>query len=104
MRKQFLFGLAAIGVAALSGPAVAADLPMKAPAAAPAYYAPSWAGFYIGGNIGVTRQEARWDDFDQGALVSGSEGAGGCIFDCNSNVQNKNGFVGGGQIGWKLQS
>jgi outer membrane immunogenic protein len=104
MRKQFLFGLAAIGVAALSGPAVAADLPMKAPAAAPAYYAPSWAGFYIGGNIGVTRQEARWDDFDQGALVSGSEGAGGCIFDCNSNVQNKTGFIGGGQIGWNLQS
>ena len=104
MRKQVLFGLAAIGIAALSGPVVAADLPMKAPSMAPVAYAPSWAGFYIGGNIGVTRQEARWDDFDQGALVSGTEGAGGCIFSCDSNVQNKTGFIGGGQIGYNLQS
>jgi len=104
MRNQFLFGLAAIGMATLSGPVAAADLAVKAPAMAPAVYAPSWAGFYIGGNIGVTRQEARWDDFDQGALVSGSEGAGGCILSCASSIQNKTGFIGGGQIGHNWQS
>jgi opacity protein-like surface antigen len=49
--KQFLAsigGACVIAVAVL--PVHAADLPLKAPPVPVAY---SWAGFYIGGNVGV---------------------------------------------------
>jgi outer membrane immunogenic protein len=51
--------LGVIGVASLTvGPAVAADLPVKAPA----YVAPvaaSWTGFYVGGDVGLRGASAR---------------------------------------------
>jgi high affinity Mn2+ porin len=40
---------AALGALALDGAATAADLPLKAPAAAPIY---NWTGFYVGGHFG----------------------------------------------------
>lgn len=55
--KKFALGVAAVAaVAALvTTPAVAADIPVKAPSAAPAPY--SWNGFYLGSEFG-----AGWSD------------------------------------------
>jgi outer membrane immunogenic protein len=54
MMKKFLFGVAAVLVTA--APALAADLPPRPYAKAPAYTAPeavyNWTGFYIGGHLG----------------------------------------------------
>jgi opacity protein-like surface antigen len=52
VQKTFLAGIAAAGL--LSGPALASDLPTKAPVrkapiAAPPY---NWSGFYVGANFG----------------------------------------------------
>src|ERR1700744_710541 len=52
--KKTALGLAALGFA-VSAPAMAADMAMKAPempVKAPVVAAPSWTGFYIGGNVG----------------------------------------------------
>ena len=50
MTKRFIAGITAAGV--LSGSALAADLPSKAPPAAPApsYY--DWSGPYVGADFG----------------------------------------------------
>ena len=63
--------------------ASAADLPVKAPVAAPAY---SWTGCYIGGNLGGgwTHKEFHFRAEDEGTL-------------------NVGGFVGGGQVGCDYQ-
>ena len=58
----------------------------------------------VGGSIGAARHTARWDDFSQGAIPPGAQNAGGCIFDCASNLTNDVGFIGGGQIGYNWQS
>lgn len=51
MKKSFIVGAAAAAI--LAAPAMAADLPVKAPAyKAPAY---DWTGFYIGGHVGGGR-------------------------------------------------
>lgn len=52
VQKMFLAGIAAAGL--LTGPALASDLPIKAPLyqapiAAPPY---NWSGFYVGANFG----------------------------------------------------
>lgn len=55
--KKFVVALSAVG--ALTGSAVAADLPMKAPAVAPMVRATSWTGCYIGlgGGFGTWAQD-----------------------------------------------
>ena len=59
--KRLLLSSAALTLLAI-GPALAADLPRKAPPA-PAVVAPvwNWTGFYIGGNVGGVWQH---DDGD----------------------------------------
>src|SRR3974390_2120684 len=44
---------AALGTIALASSAMAADLPVKAPAPLPAAPIPTWTGFYIGGHVGA---------------------------------------------------
>src|SRR5262245_34756038 len=87
MKKYLLTVLAAAGL--LSGPAVAADLPMRAAAPVP-YVAPvfTWTGFYIGGNVGAAWFERRWNDAAFGLEWSRSSDAK---------------FIGGGQIGYNWQ-
>src|SRR2546430_10476629 len=46
---------AAFGALALGSPAMAADLPFKAPYLRPAF---DWSGFYIGGHTGYSRGSA----------------------------------------------
>ena len=55
MRARLLIGICAAAFAA--APAIAADLPMKAPPAPPPVLF-SWTGFYIGANIG-----GKWANF-----------------------------------------
>src|SRR5712691_11687762 len=87
MKKLLLAGIAA--AAFCGAPALAADMPVKAPAyRAAAPYDP-WTGCYIGANAG-----GGWAHEDGTFLSSG-----------NKFLDSKpNGFVGGGQLGCDYQS
>jgi outer membrane immunogenic protein len=79
--KKYLLASAAL---IMAGPALAADLPVMAEPAAPAYIAPTafnWSGFYVGANIGYGFS----GDFD----AFGLDGA--------------DGFTGGVQAGFNYQ-
>jgi outer membrane immunogenic protein len=71
-------------------PALAADLPTKAPPAAPVYAPPpfTWTGFYIGGNVG-----GAWA---QGTVVDTATGG-------SFGSNNQGAFIGGGQVGFNYQ-
>ena len=86
--KNILLG--AIGLVATAAPALAADLPVKAP---PVYVAPmyNWSGFYIGGNGGWGRSDNCWDV----ATVGGGILLDGC--------HDRSGGIIGGQIGYRWQ-
>jgi outer membrane immunogenic protein len=67
--KAFLLG--AIAAAALAtGPAVAADMPLKAPAAAPYV---NWTGIYFGGSVGAARGDMRDSCFSNGNCVGNAD-------------------------------
>ena len=83
MKRVLLASVGALTLAALVGPAAAADLPARryeppaarAPAFAPVY---NWTGFYIGVNGGGGWGRSRWDTADNfntsGWLVGGTAG------------------------------
>jgi outer membrane immunogenic protein len=77
----------AAGSMAIASSAGAADLPIKAPYAAPVVW--SWTGFYIGGHVG-----AGW-----GTIETETVG-GGFVF----SQGTVNGFLGGGQVGYNWQA
>jgi len=83
------------------GPAVAADMPLKA--VHTAKFDPAWAGFYAGVNLGVISDHSRQTEFPQPGVVGGY-----CFFnglDCtNSNSQTATGVLGGAQIGYNFQT
>jgi outer membrane immunogenic protein len=87
MRK---FLLSTLGLVTMAAPALAADLPVKAP---PVYVPPmyNWSGFYIGADGGWGRSENCWDVFPA---------AGGVFPD---GCRHKDGGVVGGQIGYRWQ-
>src|SRR3974390_199842 len=103
--KNVVFASAALLV--LAGvPALAADMPLKAPVKAPVVVDP-WSGFYVGGNAGYSWGD--WDStsifniFPTGAGVTATSGAG-----FNNALQSDfsttaspgvNGWVAGGQFG-----
>jgi outer membrane immunogenic protein len=86
--KKFLLGI--LGAVAVTAPALAADLPMKAP---PPMLAPlyNWSGFYIGANGGWGNADNCLNIIDP---VFGLLGDG---------CHNRSGGVVGGQIGWRWQ-
>ncbi len=84
MRSSLLIGICAAAFAV--APAVAADLPVKAPPPAPVPVF-SWTGLYIGANIG-----GAWS---QGSITDVVTGA--------NLTSDSNGFIGGGQIGYNWQ-
>ncbi|HLX16277.1 MAG TPA: outer membrane beta-barrel protein [Bradyrhizobium sp.] len=94
MKKLFFATAAAVALGA-AAPAVAADLPARAPvySKAPAIVTPAydWSGFYVGINGGGGFSHKCWDDIDTGIAVSeGCHDASGGTF--------------GGQIGYRWQS
>ena len=67
LTQALLFSTSAI---LISIPALAADLPAPAPAAAPVYVAPfSWTGFYVGGELGWIRTDPQ---YTTGAVLLGT--------------------------------
>ena len=86
------------------GAASAADLPVKAlPPVAPAH---SWAGFYVGGNVGYSWGRAASDLNADPVTVS--IGAGLTPFNTpgfvGSDTLTPKGVIGGGQIGYNWQT
>src|SRR5262245_45703171 len=98
--KQFLGSLAALAL--LSAPAIAADLPIRAapmPAYLPAF---GWSGFYVGVNAGY-----HWgrDRADTAANPVGWTAAGAAAINgATPGLVNPSGFIGGGQIGYNVQT
>ncbi len=86
--KKFLLGT--LGLVAMAAPALAADLPVKAPPPPvnPLY---NWSGFYIGGNGGWGQSDDCWN-----ALTV----AGEILTD---RCHDRSGGVLGGQIGYRWQ-
>jgi outer membrane immunogenic protein len=95
--KHLLIGMAlTIGV---GGMAVAADMPVKAPA--PVF---SWVGFYLGANVGWGTIQDYESPFciTPGGVVNGAGCIGGNLIP-NAQVGG-DGFLGGGQAGYNWQS
>jgi outer membrane immunogenic protein len=88
MKKLLLSGVASAML--FAGPALAADLPAKAPI----YKAPppvsmfSWTGCFIGGHAGGSWSDKDWSDTPTGALRSSNDPSG---------------FLGGAQVGCDYQ-
>jgi len=102
MKKLLVAGIAA--AAFCGAPALAADLPTKAPARA--YVAPApvftWTGFYVGGNIG-----GHWgsDKISSSTDPLGWTPAGAAFIDSNSPATlNSDGVIGGVQAGYNWQA
>ena len=92
MRKLFAATAAVAAVLTSSIGANAADLPVRpAPMPAPVYAPPpfSWAGFYVGGNIGGAWSHSTITDNLTGASLS---------------TGTVSGFIGGGQLGYNFQT
>jgi outer membrane immunogenic protein len=82
-------------IAAFSGSALAADLPMKAPAAVPPVPVWSWTGFYLGGNVGYLIENDQGNTFftqPAATFVTGQQ----------FNAASRS-FVGGVQGGYNWQ-
>jgi len=91
MKKIYLLLAAMVATMAAGSIAWATDLPVKAPAAPALVHAPyTWAGLYIGGNLG-----GGWADHTTDATL-----AGATLYTFNTKPS---GVVGGGQIGYNWQ-
>lgn len=89
--------LSSVALAALSvSPALAADLPTKAPAYVPAPPPFSWTGFYVGASAGLVTQHTRDTDLDGIPILNG------IIPGSNYGITGS-GFIGGVNAGYNLQ-
>jgi outer membrane immunogenic protein len=103
---KFLLGTTMLAGLLFAGAAQAADMPLKAQRAAPAYI--NWAGFYIGANAGWIGSTD--DDFTLTGTDTGAGGIGrplglppAAAVIVTGNGLRRNGFIGGGQIGYNWQ-
>ena len=101
MRRFRHYLLTTVAVAAFSASVSAADLAVRMPvkAAPPPPVVWSWAGPYIGINLGVAWNHAKFTDVGDPVLGDFAFPAGTTFWS-----PNKAGFTGGGQIGYNLQS
>lgn len=98
MTIKTLIGTA--GLALVVGtPALAADLPLKAPPA-PIAVAYDWSGFYIGGHVGGAWGNKTWLEDATGSGTGLGPAAAGLV-DANYTVS---GIFGGGQVGFNYQT
>jgi outer membrane immunogenic protein len=96
----------------IAAPAMAADLPVKAPPIAPASTAQNWSGFYVGVNAGA--DWAYSGDPTTSASCAAAPGFGfGAYFGCGdipavnalgTGSMSRGGFTGGAQAGYNWQS
>jgi outer membrane immunogenic protein len=93
--KAFVAGSVAL-MATIAAPAMAADMPVKAPLA-PTVIPYSWAGFYVGGNVGYSwgRSSSSFAFIDP---------ASGAVLSASNDKFNLNGVIGGVQIGHNWQT
>jgi outer membrane immunogenic protein len=78
----------------------AADTPVKAPVykAVPAYVAPSWTGFYVGGSLG-----ARWSNTDSTTISIGGAAPAAPAGNPATSTYNSTAFRYGGYLGYNWQ-
>lgn len=97
--------LSSVALAGLTVGAMAADLPSRrAPAPFVAVPVFTWTGFYIGANAGygfADDNTTRSISFPAGSIVN-SAGTNGVVT-LGGNGNNRDGFIGGGQIGYNYQ-
>jgi outer membrane immunogenic protein len=87
VKKLLLAGIAAAALCA--APALAADMPVKTPAAASAF---NWSGFYVGGHVGGAWGHFKATDLDAYYAL-------GAVTTLDSN-----GIFGGGTLGYNFQT
>src|SRR5262249_5718384 len=97
--KKILASLIAAGALSFAAPAFAADMPMKAAPMAPVVVPFSWTGFYVGGHIG-----GGWYDQTWCRVGGGVDGCAVRVPGANYADFDPSGFLGGGQIGFNMQS
>jgi outer membrane immunogenic protein len=71
--KKLLLGSIALVCTAAAGPGVAADLPVKAPAAVPMTPTYNWSGLYIGAHIGAAFPGSDFFGNDNARLMGGGQ-------------------------------
>jgi outer membrane immunogenic protein len=98
-RTYLLATASGVAAAAAAGGVQAADMPMKAAPAPIPPAAPSWTGFYIGGNLGAAWQQSHFqgNGYDVAAFES-------VVAPPLSNSNTSTTFIGGGQVGYLFQS
>src|SRR5215467_2936839 len=99
-------GVCIAAFAALIAPsAFAADMPVKAPMAAPASVY-NWTGWYVGVNAGASMGNAK-TNFDGSPVFTTSNNGPGAVQMTPgfgfSDTSAPSGFIGGGQIGYNWQ-
>jgi outer membrane immunogenic protein len=101
--KKFLLGGAALA-AMFVGPAMAADMPVKA-RPAPVVAAYSWAGCYVGGTLGADRGRSAftWTGITESATGFAVSAATALPAAANANL-TRTGVTGGGEVGCNYQS
>ncbi len=85
------FVVAAVGLLVGQG-AYAADMPTKMYTKAPVVMDPSWAGFYVGGDVGARWSNSRWTTLDFGGIGPTAVG--------NPANLDRTSFVVGGYAGY----
>jgi outer membrane immunogenic protein len=97
--KKWSIGIVITTLALMMAPAWSADLPLKAPSAAPPTY--SWAGFYLGGNIG-----GGWGRSNTDPSLVGGNGFTVVQSDLGSISPHLDGALGGAEAGynWQMKS
>jgi len=114
--KKLALGGTMLAALAIGTPALAADMPLKAPMIAPVVF--SWTGFYVGGNLGYSWGRANTDftETTSATIVTQIFRTAGPNLISTTTVTippvtaggnsrtNLNGVIGGGQMGYNWQS
>ncbi|MDB5590988.1 outer membrane beta-barrel protein [Enterovirga sp.] len=99
--------LSSVALAVMSAGAMAADLPSRRAAPAPYVAVPvfTWTGFYVGVNAGYGFSDSNRNNvfgLPAGSVIN-SAGTNGVLTLNNVGDSNRDGFVGGGQVGYNYQ-
>src|SRR5215471_5583900 len=100
--RNLLIGSVALAAASLGGPALAADMPLKAPPPVVVY---NWTGCYLGLSIGTNTGRARHTETAASFFAPGAGGRAGVIVPGQDITDpfNLSGLMGGAQGGCNYQ-